>query len=155
VKRFIVLCGPSHSGKSTFAKRFKNHFTIISSDQIRKTLTGSYAISEKDDLVWEEFAARKDRALRKGKNIILDACHLSKRARRHALEGVDERYIKTCFAFDCPFPVIKKRCLKEGRMPVSKVRIIWLKFQKPTLRELKKLGFDEVYFLENYKEVKR
>lgn len=146
-RQIIVLCGPSHSGKSTFARRFANGFTIISSEEIRKKLTGKLELSEHEDAVWAEFSARKRSALRAGQNIILDACHLSSRARQHALEDVDDRYRKICVVFDCPFRVIKKRCLRARRMSLAAVRKIWNQFEKPTRQELLEEGFDDVYFM--------
>jgi protein phosphatase len=146
-KQIIVLCGASHSGKSTFAQRFGDRFTIISSDAIRKEITGKYALSEDEDSVWAEFSARKERALRAGRNIVLDACHLSKKGRRHSLEGVNGGYRKICVVFDLPFSVIKERCIRENRMPLATVREIWKRFKKPTKEELLKDGFDEAHFV--------
>jgi predicted kinase len=151
MRRIMVLCGPSHSGKSTFAKRFKKQFTVISSDEIRKAMTGSYEISEKDDVVWKVFAARKNLALKRGENIILDACHLSKKARQHSLEDVDNRYGKTCIVFDLPFRVLKERCVREKRMTPATLEEIRNAFEKPTRRELLECGFDEVYFIREKK----
>jgi len=143
----VVLCGPSHSGKSTFARRFANGFTIINSDDVRKNLTGNPELSEHEGSVWAEFSARKRIALRAGRNVILDACHLSSKARRHALEKVDDRYRKLCIVFDCPFHVIKKRCLRERRMSLAVARDIWNRFKKPTLEDLLQENFGEVYFI--------
>jgi len=146
-KLIVVLCGASHSGKSTFARRFANGFTIINSDDVRKSLTGNPELSEHEGSVWAEFSARKRIALRAGQNIILDACHLSPKARRHALERVDDRYRKLCIVFDCPFDVIKKRCLREGRMSLAVAREIRNRFKKPTGQALVQEGFDEAYFI--------
>ena len=146
-KQIIVLCGPSHSGKSTFARRFANRFTITSSEDIRKKLTGKHELSEHEDAVWAEFSARKKDALKADQNIVLDACHLSPKARQHALEKVDGRYRKICIVFNCPFHVIKKRCLREKRLSLAVVRGIWNKFKKPTKQELLQQGFDEVYLI--------
>jgi len=143
----VVLCGPSHSGKSTFARRFAKGFTVVSSDDVRKSPTGKSELSEHEGSVWAEFSASKRRALRAGHDIILDASHLSTRTRRHALEDVDDRYRKVCVVFDRPFHVIEKRCLRERRMSLRVVREIWKRFKKPTRQELLQEGFDEVYFM--------
>ena len=146
-KWIIVLCGPSHSGKSTFAQRFAHQFCVINSDEIRKRLTGRPAPSEREDSVWAEFADRKRRALRDGRNIILDACHLTRKARQHSLEDVDARYRKVCAVFDLPFSAIRERCVREKGMALARVRRIWRRFEKPTQRELLQHGFDEAYFI--------
>lgn len=145
-KQIVVLCGPSHSGKSTFAQRFADQFSVINSDDIRNELTGKCALSEHEDSVWAEFSARKEHALRAGRNIILDACHLTRKARQHSLEDVDGRYRKICMVFDLPFSVIKERCVREKRMTLQAVRQMWRRFKKPAQQELLEDGFDEAYF---------
>ncbi|HUU16660.1 MAG TPA: AAA family ATPase [Sedimentisphaerales bacterium] len=83
----VVLCGPSHAGKSTFAKRLSGNFTIISSDEIRKRLSVSFNGAELEEKVWDTFESAKCKALKEERNVILDACHISKRARWHSLQG--------------------------------------------------------------------
>jgi predicted kinase len=148
-KQIIVLCGPSHSGKSTFARRFAGRFRIISSDEIRRdlTLTKKPEPSQNEDSVWAEFSARKRAAMRAGEHIVLDVCNLSPKARRHALEDVDAGYRKVCVVFDRPFRMLRERCLREKRISLAVVREIWQQFRKPTKQELLKQGFDEVYFV--------
>jgi hypothetical protein len=42
----IVLCGPPHTGKSASTRKLPGGFTIISSDEIRKRLAGSFRSSK-------------------------------------------------------------------------------------------------------------
>ena len=71
----IVLCGPSHSGKSVLAGQLCQHFQIVSSDEVRKRLTGSSAPCKREEKVWRAFDSLKCKALKQGQNLILDACH--------------------------------------------------------------------------------
>ncbi len=148
----IVLCGPSHTGKSAFARKLRRNFTIISSDEIRKRLTGSFRSSKDETKVWNVFESMKCKALKEGRNVILDACHMSKRARWHSVQGPNARYRKICVVFDLPFRTIRERCLKEKRVPLKEVKRMWRDFQrsKPTREELRSQGFDEVYFVKEW-----
>jgi hypothetical protein len=86
-----------------------------------------------------------------GDNVILDACHMSKKARRHALRDVPPKYSSICVLLDVPWKVARTRCLQSGRLPLKEVRRMWLVFQrkKPSLYELKQAGFAEVYVLKS------
>ena len=145
----IVLCGPSHSGKSSFVRRYCKGFTVISSEAMRRELTGGSAWSAEEGKVWETFELRKREALRKGSNVVLDACHMSERARWHALQGPNRRHRKVCIVFDLPLETLRRRCRRDGRLSVREVERMWRAFQKskPSRRELRRLGFGEVYFV--------
>jgi len=145
----VVLCGPSHAGKSTFARRFCNGFEVISSDRIRKRLGRKFHLCEDEREVWNMFESLKYRAVREGHDIVLDACHMSERARMHALEGVNSRYEKICIVFDLPVETIQARCLKSKRLSLKEAERMWRAFQdsKPTRAELEGLGFDEIHFV--------
>jgi len=77
-----VLCGPSHSGKSTFARKlYKSgqNFALISTDQIRMRLSVGFGDPEYESKVWDIYESLKQKALRQGESVILDACHISKK----------------------------------------------------------------------------
>ncbi len=145
----IVLCGPSHAGKTTFARRFGENFTIISSDEIRKRLSGRFGNGNRESKVWDVFDFLKRKALKEGRSVILDACHISEKARRHSLEGPNGRHRKICIVFDLPLDVLQQRALKTKRVCLNKVERMWIAFQqnKPNVGELKREGFDVVCFV--------
>ena len=143
----VVLCGPSHSGKSTFARRLCKGFTVVSSDRIRKARGATFGCPEGERVIWEAFESEKRKALREGRNVVLDACHVSRNARRHALQGPNARHRKVCVVFDVPLCVIRKRCARDRRLSVKEAERMWRAFQarKPTARELRREGFEEAY----------
>jgi predicted kinase len=148
----LVLCGPSHAGKTTFANRLCRsglRFTVISPDNIRKRLCVGFCDPEQETRVWDIYESMKVKALSEGRNVILDACHMSNRARRHGLQGQNASYRKICVVFDLPLRTVRHRCIKDKRVPLREVERMWRAFQKskPTVKGLKAEGFDEVYFV--------
>lgn len=148
----IVLCGPSHAGKTTFANRLSKcggNFTIISPDKIRRQLCIGFQDSRYESSVWDIYESMKCKALKAGRNIVLDACHITEKARWHALQGPNNNYEKICVVFDLPFRIIKERCDKEKRVSLKEVERMWQAFQhsKPSPEELKLQGFDAVCFM--------
>lgn len=145
----IVLCGPSHAGKTTFAKRFCRYFTVISSDEIRRRLPGGLEGCKDEGKVWSFFESAKRMALKVGHNVVLDACHISKEAIWHSLQGPNSRHRKICVVFDLPLRTVRERCVNKKRVPLKKVERMWRDFQKnkPTSEELKRQGFEEIYYV--------
>ena len=143
----LVLCGPSHAGKSTFARRWCQGFCVVSSEAIRRELTGSARMRRDEERVWRTFDARKRQALSRGDDVVLDACHLTEKARRHALEGPNARHRKVLVLFDVPLEVVRQRCLEAKRLPLAEVERMWQAFQvsRPSREEAARLGFDEVH----------
>jgi len=144
-----VLCGPSHAGKSTFAEQHCRGFTVVSSDRIRRGLTGRCPRSRREARTWETFEQQKLEALRSGRDVVLDACHLSTRARWHSVQGPNARHRKVCIVFDLAREAILARCRRTGRVAVGEVERMWQAFQasKPAAAELRRLGFDEMHVL--------
>jgi len=143
----VVLCGPSHSGKSTFARRFCKGFRIVSSDRIRKERGTVFGRCQEERVIWDAFESEKRKALREGRSVVLDACHMSRKARRHALQGPNARHRKVCVVFDVPLSAIRKRCVQARRLSGNEAERMWRAFRarKPTALELKREGFEEVY----------
>ena len=158
VKRFreppglVVLCGPSHAGKTTFANQLNKStekFAVISTDQIRKQLSVGFQDSRYESRVWDIYESMKRKALEKGCNVVLDACHMSERARWHALQGPNQHHKKICVVFDLSLRTVMERRDKEKRVSSEEVRRMWQAFQhrKPSPNELRLQGFDDVCFV--------
>jgi len=145
----LVLCGPSHAGKSTFAARHCKGFEVVNSDRTREGLTGRCPRSRREARTWEAFEQQKQEALRNGRDVVLDACHLTRRARWHSVQGPNARHHKVCTVFDLPLEAVLARCRRTGRLAPDEVERMWRAFHlsKPTADELERLGFDEVHVL--------
>jgi len=143
----VVLCGPSHAGKSTFAARHCRGFVAVSSDRIRRGLGTRFDDARHEPRVWEAFDHRKREALRAGRNVVLDACHLSPEARRHSVQGPNRRHRKVFVLFDVPLGTVLTRCRRTGRLAMDEAERMWRAFQasKPTADELERLGFDQMH----------
>jgi len=148
----VVLCGPSHVGKTTFARRLSEiseNFTIINPDEIRKQLSVSFGDPKHEAKVWDIYESMKCKTLKAGRNVVLDACHITEKARWHALQGPNQHHRKICVVFDLSLRTVMKRRVKEKRVPLREVERMWRAFQnnKPTIKELKLQGFDDVRFI--------
>ena len=82
MNKLIVLSGVPGSGKSYFSNTIKkikgSHVYIVSSDQLRKEITGSQSILSEDELMWKIFfSLAKSYSLDKDGVVILDATHVS------------------------------------------------------------------------------
>jgi len=135
MRKFIVLCGPSHCGKSSYAKKAGANYAVISSDIIRNNLTGKTKLSEREDEVWRMFSKCKNEALIDRRNIILDACHITPQARWHALRGVGAEYQKICVLFNVKLKTIISR--NGGQ---EWVKEMWQDFQDRRITKQKLLG---------------
>lgn len=97
---FIMLMGIPGSGKSTWATQYvfkcDASFKIISSDDIRRQVTGSINDQSRNAEVWEVVLNQVQGALRAGKNVILDATNTSAEKRRKFIAALPpcNRYLK-------------------------------------------------------------
>lgn len=102
----ILLMGIPGSGKSTWAKEYvfkcDASYTIVSSDDIRKQLTGDINDQSKNSEVWEVVFNQVSGALKNRRNIILDATNV-----RTDLRRVLVRQLPDCNRFIKLFPVDK------------------------------------------------
>lgn len=101
MSKLIVLSGVPGSGKSYFCKTIKkikeSHVYIVSSDELRKEITGRQSNLNEDELMWKIFfSLAKTYSLDKEGVVVLDATHVSKKMRvdrnkklKHLFEEVD------------------------------------------------------------------
>lgn len=80
----VMLIGLPGSGKSTLAPRLGEK--VVSSDEIRRFLTGRYDDFSQDPLVFDLAELMVERYLRQGKRVVLDATNINRPARRRFLE---------------------------------------------------------------------
>ncbi len=101
MNKLIVLSGVPGSGKSYFCKTIKkikeSHIYIVSSDELRREITGRQSNLNEDELMWKIFfSLAKTYSLDKEGVVVLDATHVSKKMRvdrnkklKHLFEEVD------------------------------------------------------------------
>ncbi len=147
--KLVVLCGPSHAGKSSFADILSGTFTVVSSDAIRQRLGRRCVPHRREPAVWKAFDNAKRAAFRGGHDVVLDSCHLSRQARRHAAEMVPEGYDKRFVLFSPSLKqVMARRSVTRRLSPQEAERLWWVfKTNKPTRRELESLGFEQIYVM--------
>jgi len=145
--KLVVLCGPSHAGKSSFAGKLADTFAVVSSETIRQRLGLTFDRSRTEHNVWRVFNEEKARALAQRRSLVLDACHMSAEARWHAVQGKNGSYEKLLVLFDVPLELVLACSAVTGRLPQQEAERMWKEFQatRPTRTELEWLGFNSVY----------
>lgn len=88
--RFIMMIGPSASGKSTFANGLSESFglKVISSDGLRKELYGDEAIQGNNNFLFSQLHKMILEILEKDESVIFDATNLSRKNRVSILEKI-------------------------------------------------------------------
>lgn len=122
----IMLYGIAGSGKSTWAKKYiETHpFTIlISSDAVRKEITGSVSDTSQDYRVWTEIKRRINVSLNKGHDTILDATNLKKRNRDAVINQLPANADVSFKIFDISPEEAKKRIKEDLEKGIDRSRV--------------------------------
>jgi predicted kinase len=147
-KEIVIAVGLPASGKSTYIKRnYKNHI-VVSNDII----VDKYAVQNKIDYneAFERIGKSKiiqlgmkdfKKALKTGKNIILDNTNLTKSIRKQYLD-LSEGYKKIALIFKIGKKEMQKRLKgREGKtIPDEVIEKMERSYEEPTKLE----GFDEM-----------
>lgn len=154
--QFIMLCGISGAGKSSWAHHYANSeprpnkVNIISSDAIRGELYGDESIQRNHAKVFSLMLQRARRALDKKESVIYDATNLNEK-RRIALLNELRGYNcpKACVLFlNDPAICLKRQEMRERKVPAE---VIWKQvkqFQPPHKSE----GWDEIFIIKSEEE---
>ncbi|MBR4377763.1 MAG: ATP-binding protein [Bacilli bacterium] len=157
MKHLIALCAIPASGKSTYAKHYKiNHkdenVFIVSSDEIRKELTGVYSNLEHEKDVWEIYFKRINilRDSNSDCTIIADSTNITNKHRQilGKLPGFDK---KTLVVISKELPVILERNRQRDHakyVPEAAIKEMWDEWEKVD-KETAEL-FDEVIYIEGW-----
>ena len=113
MRKLVMLSGAPGSGKSTYAASLPGNVVIVSTDEIRKEMTGEYANWGREKEMWAEFHRRATKALTNNSDVtvVLDATFLNNRGRwivlsKHYFEA---DYVELVM-FERPLEV----CLKQN-----------------------------------------
>lgn len=111
MKTFILLSAAPAAGKSTWAKNYaknNDNVYIVSSDEIRKEITGSFQIFTQESQVWatfneriHEFAKRHEKV-----TVIADAVNDSNSLRKMYAEATQYFDKQILVFFDKPYEVL-------------------------------------------------
>ncbi len=151
----IVLVGISGCGKSTFAKNLQENFTdqngkpyiILSSDNIRKELTGDMNNQEHNEEVFTLLHRRLKEQLRLKNSVIIDATNLKLKNRRAYLNCIKKiPCFKTVFIFSVPRRTCEENQLKRDRkVPCEVLKRQEMSFEIPFYEE----GWDKIFFVDS------
>ena len=121
--KFIMLMGIPGSGKSTWARQYVQRcdasFLIISSDDVRKSLTGSVDDQSRNAEVWEVVLAKCQASLKAGRNVILDGTNTNTVKRRRFVSELPP-CIRSLKMFSINKTVAKTRIEKDLAVGVER-----------------------------------
>ena len=145
------------SGKSTVLRQLaeKYDYTYISSDEIRKELTGNETDQSRNKQVWEETYKRITQSLQQGKNVVLDRTFVNDFERTKVINFARENgaeKIQGIFV-DTPIEISKERNMaRERKVPEHVIDNMneMLKRTPPEITD----GFDSLFTLDEYQELK-
>lgn len=145
-----IMIGIPCSGKSTYVKKHFNcsNTIIVSSDQIRKELTGTYKYSMSDnDFVFALAEYNIEQALSKGYNVVFDATNTILNYRRKVLDiGKSFNSHIVALVFRTPASV----CLARNSKRTYEIKVpdeIIINMSSFNSNIDKSEGFDEVIFI--------
>lgn len=150
-----IPVGLSGSGKSTIATKIANenaNTVIISTDSIRKELTGNAENQEQNDEVFNIFHNRIYENLVNKKNVIADATNLTIKSRRAIMNRIGRLDIKkVCYVLSKPYEQCKiDNKSREKAVPDFVIHHQVRRFQVPFKGE----GLDEIHILNSKKYTK-
>jgi predicted kinase len=139
----ILISGSPLSGKSTICRKMKDHFkkdsVLLSTDEFRRHMTGSYGDYSKEHAVWAEIVRIALKNLKRKKIVILDATLRQRDLRMKHLEYY-KKYEIYYIAFEqLPFSVLLERNSdrSEKKLTESRLKELYDGYQLPTEDELK------------------
>lgn len=138
----IMLCGIPGSGKTTYAKKFKNDYTIyLSSDSIREALYGDESIQGNPS---EVFALMQNRAidlLNKGYDVIYDATNITRKDRAGIIAKCPKFVQIECHIVWAPIETcIERDTARERTVGKEVINRMLKRFQAPYYDE----GIDQI-----------
>ncbi len=135
--RLHLLVGPAACGKSTWAEEHLGETTIVSSDRMRRELTGDPADQGQNYLVFQRCMDRVREALREGREVTFDATNTTEALRSMPVQaGRWSAAEIVSYFFDIPLEEAMERNRGRRRMvPEHVICRQYLKLAPPALYE--------------------
>lgn len=150
--KLVILSGVAGAGKSTF---INNYFwggpvVVLSTDQIRKTLTGDASCLEKDDMVWKYiYAILKNPPVEA--TFVVDATNLVLKRRKSYLQFKNKftRVELWYLAVDVE-TALNRNAQRDRHVPEDVIRNMYkMAMDNMNIGELIEAGYDEVRIIAN------
>lgn len=143
--KLYIMIGISGSGKSTIAKKIaqKDKCIIVSTDQIRKELTGSEEDQSKNKLVFNVAYKRIKDLFYNKQNIIFDATSISNKSRDKIKQSLADiwNYLEIIIIYiDTELSIAKDRNNKRKRKVPEKIIEKQYKILKKEEKDIKTLS---------------
>jgi len=145
LRTFILLSAIPGAGKSTFASNYARTHTnvyIVSSDEVRKEVAGSYQNFTQEPLVWETFRRRiHELALRSSEAIVIaDGVNDSNAIRIHYAKEASEFEKKILVYIERPIDIVLQQNTQrrsEKWVPNDIILLYAKKIEQPSKECLK------------------
>lgn len=140
MKIFILLSAVPGAGKSTWAEQYRlthKHVLVVSSDEIRKEITGEYQNLEHEKEVWDLFFRRilEYRDKYDDVTVIADSTNVQNKYRKIYAEKVTGFDRKILIVLKKPLEVILKQNKERNEskiVPEHIVRSMYESYEEPT-----------------------
>lgn len=146
-----MMIGLPGSGKSTIANEIGKELRIpvVSSDEVRKEVTGSEEDFSKDGYIWGEVIPNKLKsALLKG-DVIFDATNLRVRDRNKTKKAIGLEHEYQAIYVDVPLETcIERQGNRDRKVPPERIEEMHNEMVAPTTKE----GFAEVFVVREARE---
>lgn len=141
----VVLCGPSGSGKSRYAREVFGEYELVSMDEIRQELTGNLSDQSQNGQVRSLAKERLKEHLRRGDRVVWDATNLRRDFRRLPLSlGRDYGAFTRLIVFHMPrAELIRRNRERPHPVPDSVLESQLDSLQWPALDEAHQVVFEE------------
>lgn len=150
--KIVLLVGVSGCGKSTFADKYikeNPEITMLSSDTLRKVLTGDENSQSVTPQVFSIIKVKTEELVKNGKSVLIDATNLIPKNRRDYI-NIARKYNTpiVAYAFErCRNTLVSNQAKRKsagGRLvPTDIIDKMLTSYVRPTKEE----GFSEIHFV--------
>lgn len=165
MRKLILVCGPAGIGKSTFCQHYAQkhpleRVVIIASDEIRKSMTGSYQkfLSNKNMTpIYHAMCVEATRLYQEGKDItvMLDTTMLYDERRLYFVDNIphfeeEDLYLLKLHDYGVCYSRNKKRS-KEKWVPEDVIKDMIKNYADPSIETMKRFDHVETFYIDDEK----